>query len=84
MHVVEIIPYRRWVNDKAGRTASICGSLPYTSEAERADWRIDISGYTWRMSNNTRGFGRPPAKTLQEAIDTANKFNDGRPGAPTF
>lgn len=79
-HVTEIIPSRRW-RHKSGKAASIYGAVPYVSEAEKADWHIETSGWTWRKSDGTVGLCRPPAATREEAVEIANRVN-ARTGAP--
>lgn len=84
MHVTDIIPYKVWVNAKAGRKASIYGACPWYSEAEKTDWKLETRGYTWQMSNGSVGMCRVPAKTYGEAVDIANRMNALSPGAPRF
>ena len=65
----EVIESKRWVCDD-GRTASIYGACPYTSDAERSQWRIEVVGYTVRhQKTGTVGIGRQPWLTLQAAED---------------
>lgn len=73
MKIVEIIEAKRWENKKTGQTASIYGSVPYQSDKE--DWHIVKVGYTWKMQDGTIGFGRQPAKTLEEAKEVMKKIN---------
>lgn len=74
MKIKEIILAKRWKNFKTGRTASIYGAVPYTSD--KADWHIETTGYTWLCSDGTVGLGRIPAKTLQEAQQVMDKCNN--------
>lgn len=63
----EIRPYKVHVRDD-GRTASICGACPWTSNAEKTRWKIEQRGFTvFDHNTNTSGFGRPPFKTQEEA-----------------
>lgn len=75
MKVVEVIESKHWINAKTGQTASIYGSVPYTSELDRSNWSIVVRGYTWRLDNGTIGLGRQPVKTIEEAEEIMSKFN---------
>ncbi|BDT74125.1 hypothetical protein os4_36780 (plasmid) [Comamonadaceae bacterium OS-4] len=68
----EVIESKRWVS-KDGRTASIYGALPYTSEAESSQWEIRVVGFTVRNINTgTVGIGRQPWETYEQADDWLN------------
>lgn len=68
-HMFDIIESKRWVCDD-GRTASVYGSVPWMSDAERPQWRIQVVGYTVQhKKTGTVGIGRKPWQTLQEAQD---------------
>lgn len=72
----EVIESRHWLNSKTGRTASIYGSSPYTSEAERPDWAIVSAGWTIRDNDSgTVGCGRLPWATKEEAQAVAYRWN---------
>jgi hypothetical protein len=61
----------------SGRTASVCGACPWTSEAERAAWALVVVGWTIQHADGTRGIGRVPFKTREEAqawIDAHPRF----------
>jgi hypothetical protein len=73
-HILEVIPARRWVH-VSGRTASLYGAVPYLSDAEKADWRIDTVGFTWRCADGTIGLGRPAAETQEEAEAVMARVN---------
>lgn len=75
MRILEVIPARHWVNVRNGRTASIYGAVPYTSNADKADWEVRESGWTWQNDNGTIGLGRVPAKTREEALEVMAKHN---------
>lgn len=64
----EVIESRRWRNIKDGRTASIYGSVPYQSDAEKAEWTIEVTGWTVKHPDGTTGLGRPPFETQAEAL----------------
>ena len=74
MQRYEIIPAKRWVHAD-GRTASVYGAVPYTSEAEQASWSIQSVGFTIRDNKtNTVGLGRTPFKTIEEANAVLTKI----------
>jgi hypothetical protein len=74
MRVWEVIPARRW-RHTSGRSASVYGALPWTSDAGKAEWTMETSGWTWRMSNGTVGLGRVPAATREEAEAVMARVN---------
>ena len=75
MRVIEVIPARRWVNKVTGQTASIYGAAPYVSDADKVNWAIEESGWTWLMDNGTVGLGRIPAATKDEALAVMARVN---------
>jgi hypothetical protein len=75
MRITSVIPSRQWEH-VSGRRASIYGSLPWTSEADKANWTMVTSGWTWELDNGTIGLGRVPAKTKEEAEALMHKFNN--------
>lgn len=76
MKIIEIVQSKHWLNRVTGATASIYGSVPYTSEAEKEHWQIVVRGYTWKLDNGTIGLGRQPAKTMSEALEVMKQFNN--------
>jgi hypothetical protein len=66
-HMFDIIESKKWVcND--GRTASIYGSCPWVSDADRDQWKVQIVGYTVQhKKTGTVGIGRKPWETLEDA-----------------
>jgi hypothetical protein len=50
-------------------------AVPYTSNAQKAEWEVVTTGWTWENSNGTIGLGRVPAKTYEEAVEVMNKVN---------
>lgn len=76
MRVIKVIESKRWVNLLTGNTASIYGSVPYTSDNDACNWKIVAKGYTWLRSDGTVGLGRMPATTYEEAIEVMNKVNN--------
>lgn len=75
MRVLEVIESRAWFNLKTGQCVSLYGSLPYVSDADKADWEIRTRGFTWRNSNGTIGLGRAPAATREEAEAVMARVN---------
>ena len=75
MKVTEIIESRKWFNIKTEQTASIFGAVPYYSEADKPNWIIKATGYTWKLDNGTVGLGRVPAKTYEEAKEVMDRVN---------
>jgi len=72
----EIIESKKWVNTVTGETASIYGSMPYTNDTEKANWSIEVVGYTIRNNDTgTVGLGRKPFKTMYEAVEHLRKLN---------
>jgi hypothetical protein len=64
----EVSVARRWENKATGRTASVHGAVPYTSEAEKANWAVATVGYTiFDRRSNTYGIGCAPFATAAEA-----------------
>ncbi len=64
----EVVESRCWVNSSTGATASLYGSIPWTSEDDKANWSVVVKGYT--IQNNQTGViggGRVPWKTREEA-----------------
>ena len=60
----------------SGRTASMWGAAPWTSEADRANWTLVPSGWDiiW-TGDGTFGRCKPPFKTKEEADAFAAKWN---------
>lgn len=75
LRIVEIIPARRW-RHVDGRTASLYGSCPWTSAADKANWTMVDDGYTWRRADGTVGIGRRPASTMEEAKAVMDRVNE--------
>jgi len=74
----EVVESKTW-KATDGRTASIFGSLPWTTEADRANWSIVVDGYTVRDHlRNTVGLGRRPFETQAEAQVVADKLESLR------
>ncbi len=62
----EVIESRRW-RHTSGRTASPYGSAPWLSEADRANWALEVVGFTIKHPDGTTGIGRAPFATREEA-----------------
>lgn len=71
----EIRESKRWVHN-SGRTASIYGAVPYTSDADKANWYIETCGYSFydTRSNTIHNFGR--RWTLPEAENKVTELNN--------
>ena len=68
-NMFDIIESKRWVSN-TGSTASIYGSAPWTSDADRDQWKIQIVGYTVQhKKTGTVGIGRKPWETKSDAED---------------
>jgi len=69
--VIESAVWRR----SCGRAASIYGSLPWVTEAERAEWKLEKAGWTVRNPRTGEvGIGRKPCATREEAVALAAKL----------
>lgn len=60
------IPCRFWKHKKTGATVSIF-SIPYVTEAGKADWEIVEKGWTVKHPDGTTGLARKPFDTEAEA-----------------
>lgn len=69
----EITPIRFWRNNKTGATASIFGSVPYTSEADAQNWAVVEDGYGWwdRQTNTYHG---THGQTRGQVVERIKKF----------
>ena len=65
MKPTAVVEAKRWKHT-TGKIASIYGAIPWTTEQDKPNWHIEITGYTLRMSNGTVGYGRPPLATQEE------------------
>ena len=66
-HMFDIVESKRWVSND-GRTASVFGAVPWLSDSEREQWRVQVVGFTVQHKRTgTVGIGRKPWDTLQEA-----------------
>lgn len=75
----EVIPHRVWNNTKTGRTAGVFGAVPWTSDAEKADWELVQTGWTVRHPDGTTGVGRFAFQDKAEADAWVEK-NPNYPG----
>lgn len=75
MKVLEVIESKRWRNTKTNATASLYGACPWTSDADKQAWVLEVVGWTWRNADGTIGLGRVPAKTREEALDVMARIN---------
>jgi hypothetical protein len=74
---VKVIPRRVWENSVTGKTASIFGASPYTSEAGKLEWKVVTKGWTKEYNrngsittNNVGGTGKPfpEGMTYEECV----------------
>lgn len=73
-----VIQYRHWKRDD-GKTASIYGAAPWTSEAERARWASVENGFTIAWDGDgTVGICRAPFPTKERAEMYAKAWNEQR------
>ncbi len=71
----EIIESKHWKHAN-GMTASIYGSCPWVSDADRHNWVLEVVGYTVRnIKTGTVGIVRKPFKTYEEAVEFVSQFN---------
>lgn len=75
MKIVRVVPARSWFNVLTGQTASLYGACPWASEADRRNWELRTTGYTWELSNGTIGIGRQPVGTEAEAVALMDRHN---------
>lgn len=76
----EVIESRRWEH-VSGRRASLYGSAPWLSEADRANWRVVSEGWTVRNPYTGQiGACRPPFATREEAEAFAARLAPSRIG----
>lgn len=67
MKPIEIVESKIWFNRITGRTASIYGAVPWSTQAQKAEWSLETRGYALRFDNGTVGHGARPFKTRKEA-----------------
>lgn len=82
MKIIKVIESRCWTNKETGQTASIYGSVPWTTDQDKEHWTITSRGYTWLTDQGTVGLGRQPVKTEAEAVEIMNKINALRGSVP--
>ena len=78
MRLPTIIESRCWTNTMTGQTASIYGAVPYTNEADKANWTVIQRGFTFQHPDGTVGNGRQPFKTKVEAETALAKIIEYR------
>jgi len=72
----EVEEYRVWVNQENGRTASIKGAVPWTSAAEKPQWKMESHGWTiYDRRDNTSGLGMKPFASRAEAQAWVDRKN---------
>jgi len=79
MNQFEVIEYKLWLRDD-GAKASLYGACPWSSQAEKARWRVVSAGWTVRNPvTGEVGACRPPFATKALAEEFAAKH-----AAPTY
>lgn len=72
-HRYEIGPIRHWKNKVTGRTASLYGAVPFTNDADRANWEIVDNGFGWH-DHKTNTFHGTAGQSLSEVMERLFKF----------
>ncbi|USN15625.1 hypothetical protein KIKIMORA_05070 [Brevundimonas phage vB_BpoS-Kikimora] len=61
------IPHHVWRHAVTGRTASVRGAAPWSSEADKPNWTREPAGWTVEHPDGTTGLCRMPFTTEAEA-----------------
>lgn len=70
----QAIPRQFWQHS-SGRTASLYGSVPWVSAADKAEWTVVTKGWTVKWPDGTIGTPKPFAtKEDAEAFIAGTKF----------
>jgi len=56
---------KHWRNTETGQTASLFGAVPW--QGEQGAWTVESTGWTVAHPDGTRGLGRVPFATREEA-----------------
>lgn len=64
MRRARIIPYKVWINEVTGATASVFGAVPGFGN-ERKQWHLAEKGFTTDNLDGTYGLGRMPFATRE-------------------
>jgi hypothetical protein len=76
----EVVESKLWVRDD-GRTASPYGANPWTSDAERPRWTLQVKGWTVRNPHTGEvGVGRTPWANREDAERFAAEHRPSRIG----
>ena len=76
---IEVVEAKRWRNSRTGQLVSTGGSCPWHSDTEKAEWSLQVVGFTWYdRKANTTGLGRQPVATREEAQAIADTINSPR------
>jgi hypothetical protein len=73
----KVIEAKAWVHIPSGRKASLYGACPWRTEAEKANWRIEVFGFTVQHPDGTIGIGLvpfPDRKQAQDWVDAHPNF----------
>jgi hypothetical protein len=75
----EVVPAVVWRNQRTGGAASTHGAVPWRSEAEACEWKIEHKGFTvYNPLTNEYGIGRIPWPTQEEAQAFVDKHTPSR------
>jgi hypothetical protein len=75
MRIIRVFEFWAWVNARTGALATLCGGAPWRTESERADWAIQLLGFTWEHANGIIGLDRAPTTTREEAETVMKDYN---------
>lgn len=76
MKIIGIVEHKVWKHTVTGREVSIYGAVPWYTKEEKEVWKLQVSGYTWKLDNGTIGLGRKPVATRKEAVEIMHEFNN--------
>lgn len=72
----EVVASKVWLNAVTGQKVSPYGAIPWTSDAEKTQWKLVNQGWAiYDSFSNTYGCGRPPFENEQDAQALCDKFN---------
>ena len=72
-----VVESKAWKHNETGQTVSPYGACPWNSPAEKSQWTLVTRGWTlYDKNRGTVGVGRQPCKTLEEAQELAETFNN--------
>lgn len=76
---LDVVEYLFWYNANENRKASLYGACPWFDGSGEENWERVQEGYTLKVTHKdgstTYGLGRPPFKTLGEAVKFVDAYN---------